>query len=226
MSLLLLLGTPSAGVAPVVNYFARFNGTTDYATIPNYTVPSQAGTILVRVRLDSATSANSGLVELGAVESSTHYPYSNGLAYVANFRNESGGRVDGISLSGYVDRTDWHWFIVRTNVADGWEFLQGKDNGTLYSISTQAHSIFTLTQVGGFIGRNVGGEKLDGDIDRMLLFSTRLSDADIQAVIAGGNGTSPLLRYEFSSDAGGVFADESGNARDATITGTPTIIAE
>lgn len=223
MSLLLLLGA-SSSVA--VNRFARFNGTTDYATIPSYTLPGSAATVLIRCKLDLATPTDlpkTGIASFTDPDT-THYPYSNGLAYVAFLRNT---RVDGIALSGSVDRADWHWLICRSDAGNGWELIQALDNGTLYSVSTQTHQAFATTHNASFIGGNPAwGTLYDGDIDRMLLFSTRLNDAAIQAIIAGGNGASPVFRYEFSSNAGGVFADSSGNNRHATISGSPTIIAE
>ena len=71
---------------------------------------------------------------------------------------------------------------------------------------------------------NRANNKFAGDIDRLLLIPSRLNDAAVQAIIAGGSGPSPKLIYEFTSDDGGVFADESGNGIDATISGSPTII--
>lgn len=224
MSLLLLLGNASQSV--VVNKLARFNGSTDYATIPSYTLTGSAATFLIRCKMDVATPAdwaNTGIASLTDPDA-THYPFPNGLAYVALLRNT---RVNGIVLSGSVDRDAWHWLICRSDAGNGWELIQALDNGTLYSVSTQTHEAFATTQNAAFIGGYPDGSTLfDGDIDRMLLFNSRLNDGDIQAIIAGGNGASPVFRYEFSSNAGGVFADSSGNGRHATISGSPAIIAE
>lgn len=216
MSLLLLLGANSP------NRFARFNGTTDYANVSAFVYPTAEGTVLIRCRAVSASplANKAGLAEICPLIGTSHYPYSDGFAYCSFFRTS---RVDGISLSGSVTRTSWHWLVVRTSAGSGWEMIQAKDDGTLYSVSTAAHQAFTST--GQTVGTSTGQAFWEGDIDRFLLFSTRLNDAAIQAIIAGGNGTSPLVRYEFSSNTGGVFADSSGNARDATISGSPTIIA-
>lgn len=217
MSLLLLLSTASA----TVNRFARFNGTTDYATVPAFTYPTAEGTVLCRCRSTVATPAagKASVFEINNGVGTSHYPYIDDTAYIASFRAT---RVNAITLSGSVTRTAWHWVIVRTNAGSGWEMLQASDAGTLYSVSTAAHEAFGAPDI--TIGKSNTGF-WEGDIDRFLLFSSRLNDAAIQAIIAGGNGTSPLARYEFSSSAGGVFADASGNGRDATITGSPTIIA-
>jgi len=219
MSLLLLLSQSSSGTGP--NKFARFNGTTDYAIVETFVYPTAEGTVLVRCRADSASPAanKAGLCDMSPGVGTSHYPYSDGFAYDSSFRTS---RVDSIALSGSVDRTNWHWLVVRTNAGSGWEMIQAKDDGTLYSVATAAHQAFSSS--GQQIGTSNGSALWEGDIDRFLLFSTRLSDAAIQAVIAGGNGTSPLIRYEFSSNAGGIFADASGNGYDATISGTPTIV--
>ena len=87
MSLLLLLGNASQSV--VVNKLARFNGSTDYATIPSYTLTGSAATFLIRCKMDVATPAdwaNTGIASLTDPDA-THYPFPNGLAYVALLRN-------------------------------------------------------------------------------------------------------------------------------------------
>lgn len=221
MSLLLLLAGTSSGAA--VNQFARFNGTTDYAVVDLFSYPTEEGTMLIRCRATGAGTIGNkaGLADMTPGVGTSYYPFSNGLAYQSSFRAT---RVDGISLSGSVDRTQWHWVVVRTNAGSGWQMLQASDAGVLYSVATTAHEAFTSSQQQ--IGTSNGLAFWDGDIDRFLLMPTRLNDAAIQAIIAGGNGSSPVFRYEFSSNSGGVFTDASGNARHATITGSPTIIAE
>jgi len=218
MSLLMLLGSASAGP----NKFARFNGTTDYAIIAGRVLASAAGTLMIRCRLDTATPelGKTGLVELSSPGPDTHYPYNDGTAFITVFRTS---RVDAITLSGTIDRTDWHWFIVRDDATDGWEFLQGKDDGTLSSRSTSAHQAWELTHDYDFIGRSSVGGLLDGDIDRFLWFPTRLNNAAMQAVMAGGNGSGAIARFEFSSNSGDVFTDSSDAVKNAAITGSPTI---
>lgn len=219
MSLLLLLGASSSAT---INRFARFNGTADYATIPAFTYPTAEGTALIRCRAISASpdAGKASIFEINNGVGTSHYPYSDGFATGSSFRTS---RVDSIALSGSVDRTNWHWLVVRTNAGSGWEMLQASDAGVLYSVSTAAHEAFAAPDM--TIGKS-NTSYWEGDIDRFLLFSSRLNDAAIQAIIAGGNGTSPLVLYEFSSDDGDVFADSSGNNRHATISGSPTIIAE
>lgn len=210
-----------AGSAPA-NRFARFNGTTDYASVGSFVYPTSEGTALIRCRAVSASPAagKAGLMEMSPGISTSHYPYSDGFAYISSLRAT---RVNSITLSGSVDRTAWHWVIVRTNAGSGWEMLQASDAGVLYSVATAAHEAFSSS--GQTIGTSNGSAMWEGDIDRFLLFSSRLNDAAIQAIIAGGSGASPLVRYEFSSDDGDVFADSSGNNRHATISGSPIIIA-
>jgi len=218
MSLLMLLESSSGGP----NKFARFNGTTDYATIAGTVLSTDAGTLMIRCRLDAATPVlgKTGLVEMSSPGPDTHYPYTDGTAFITVFRVT---RVDAITLSGTIDRTAWHWFIVRDDAGNGWEFLQGKDDGTLSSRATAAHQAFELVHDYDFIGRSAVGGLLDGDIDRFLWFPTRLGDASIQAVMAGGNGTGAIARFEFGTDSGGVFTDSSSARKNATITGSPVI---
>lgn len=213
------------GEGVAVNKFARFNGTTDAAAIPAFTLPSSEATVIIRCRLRDATPDNYNLGGLAALADGvdhTYYPTLDGLAYCNFFRTT---RVDGITLNGAITLTAWHWVVCRTNAGSGWQFLQASDAGTLYSCATAAHQAFNPTIAGGVIGGNeYGSIFFDGDMDRFLLFPTRMADAAIQAVIAGGNGTSPVVRYEFSSVADDVFTDESGNDLHADISGSPTII--
>ena len=89
--------------------------------------------------------------------------------------------------------------------------------------SSAAHQTWDLS-TDRFIGRNASGNMLDGGLDRALFFDTRLSDAECQAVIAGGNGPSGVLaRYELNEISGGRFLDASGNGKHATVIGSPVI---
>lgn len=219
--------TGGTGTGFAVNNYAQFDGTNDYATIPAIVHSVAAGTIMVHCRLDVATpgaTAQTGLFEWGmAAIGSSHHPFTNGLAYSTTFRTS---RVDAISLSGSITRTNWYWIIIRDDDASGWELLQGKDDGTLYSLSTASHQAWNLSPNVRYIGRNTGNNKLDGGLDRLILGNSRWTDAQIQSVIAGGTGPSGVLcRYEFNEIVSSQFLDYSGNGYHATITGSPTINA-
>lgn len=219
MSLLMLLASQSSGVA---NKFARFNGTTDYANILPFTLPSAEATVLCRFR-SSATPVNaSSPFEITLDTGPFYYEHSSGNCWCGCFRTTW---KENFTLDGTIDKQQWHWVVIRTSVADGWEFLQAKDDGTLSSRAASAHEAFGTAIDYGRIAMNQGSVLYSGDIDRLLLIPSRLNDAAIQAIIAGGNGTTPKLRYEFSSDGGGVFEDESASGIDATIHGTPTIVS-
>jgi hypothetical protein len=212
------------GIEDNNDYQLELDGVDDYATIPNITFPN-AGTLMIRLKLDNATGAVSknGLMELGAGYGAgidgTYYPlYLNELAYTSIFRAT---RVDAFALSGSITRTNWHWVIIRSDVANNWQQLQATDAGVLYSNQTATHE--TIGTIPGYIGRGGGGGGyLDGKIDRVLIFNSRLSDANIQAAIA----TRPdenlpsgcLARYEFGLDrASKLLRDTSGNGNHATI---------
>jgi len=219
MSLLLLLSQASSGM---INKFARFNGTTDYANIVPFTLPSSEATVLCRCRSSVTPVHASSPFEITLEAGPFYYEHSSGNCWCGCLRTTW---KENFTLDGAVNRQNWHWVVIRTSVADGWEFLQATDAGTLSSRATSAHEAFSTAIDYGRIAMNQGTVLYSGDIDRLLLIPSRLNDAAIQAIIAGGNGTTPKLRYEFINNDGGVFSDESGNAINATITGSPTIIA-
>jgi hypothetical protein len=217
-------GTIAGGSA--VNYYTIWDGADDYADIPSVTFPAAAGTLMMRIKLDDATPATvatSSIIEFADVVSaggSTHYPYPGFGAYVSIFRTS---RVDNITLDGAIPLDGWHWFIVRDSAADGWEFLQAEDDGTLSSRSTQTHQAWNLTPPDTLIASDASGNRFQGRIDRIVISSDRWSDAQIQAVIAGGTGASNVVaRYEMSA-VGASLTDASGNARHAAIFGAPTL---
>jgi len=218
MSLLLLLGNASSSVS--ANKFARFNGTTDYGTIPAFAMGAVAGTVLCRLRTSASPSIPSGPFEITLETGPFYYEHASGNCWCGCFRTTW---KENFTLDGTIDREDWHWVVIRSDAGNGWEFLQATDAGVLSSRATATHEAFSTGIDYARIAQNQSNNNFAGDIDRLLLFSSRLNDAAIQAIIAGGNGTSPLIRYEFSSNAGGIFADASGNGYDATISGTPTI---
>lgn len=212
------------GVVPVVNRFAQFNGTTDEAVFPVITHTINAGTLMVRCKLDVATpaaGAQCAIVEYSVASAgATLYPFTSGQAYVSTFRAT---RVGPFALSGAVTRTNWHWLIIRDDAASGWQALQSLDDGVLISVATAAHEAWA-TASNRYIARNGSGNHLDGAIDRMLIGDSRWSDAQVQAVIAGGDGPSGVLaRWEFNEIVAGKFLDKSGNSKDATISGAPVI---
>lgn len=219
MSLLMLLASQSSGVA---NRFARFNGSTDYGTVPSYSIPAAAGTVLCRLRTNATPALPSGPFEVTLQTGPFYYEHASGNCWCGCFRLTW---VQNFTLDGGINRQNWHWVVIRSDVTDGWEFLQATDAGSLSSRSTAAHEAFGTAMDYTRIAQNQSGNLYAGDIDRLLLFPSRLNDAAIQAIITGGNGTGAKLRYEFTSNDGGVFSDESGNAINATISGSPTIIA-
>lgn len=204
----------------IPNKFARFDGTDDFATILDYTYPAAAGTAMARVRVNPTMT-------LGGPFSCDYsqpfyYIHNTGNCWCAELRTNW---VANFSLDASINKSDWHWVVIRTDSTDGWEFLQAKDDGTLSSRATASHESFNGTASYGVIGKDrSGGNFWRGDIDRFLVFPSRLSNTQIQAVIAGGVGYSPLLRYEFSKIVSGTFIDESSTSRVATTSGGPVIL--
>ena len=215
--------TGSIGGIPlqeIPNKFARFDGTDDFATILDYTYPAAAGTAMARVRVNPTMT-------LGGPFSCDYsqpfyYIHSSGNCWCAELRTSW---VANFTLNSSINKTDWHWVVIRTDSTDGWEFLQATDTGSLSSRATAAHESFNATSSYGVIGKDrSGGNFWRGDIDRFLVFPTRLTNAQIQAVIAGGVGYAPLLRYEFSKIVSGTFIDEASTSRVATTSGGPIIL--
>lgn len=220
MSLLLLLGNASSSVS--ANKFARFNGTTDYGTIPAFAMGAVAGTVLCRLRTSAIPAVPSGPFEITLQSGPFYYEHASGNCWCGCFRTTW---KENFTLDGTIDRENWHWVVIRSDAGNGWEFLQATDAGALSSRATDVHEAFSTSIDYGRIAQNQSGNLYAGDIDRLLLFSSRLNNAAIQAIIAGGNGSSPVLRYEFTNDDGGVFTDQGSAAVNATITGTPTIVS-
>jgi len=204
----------------IPNKFARFNGTTDFATVLDYTFPSLAGTALARIRVNPAMTLGGPFST--DYSSPFYYIHPSGNCWCADLRTNW---VANFTLDGSIDKTGWHWVVIRTDSTDGWEFLQATDAGTLSSRATAAHESFNLTASYGIIGKDrSGGNFWMGDIDRYMIAKRRLSNAEIQAIIAGGVGYDMLIRYEFSKTASGAFIDEASTYRPATIFGSPLIV--
>jgi hypothetical protein len=204
------------------NSYAHFDGTSDFATLPEFDIgDGTAGTVLARIRYNGSPSTSGPFNLVGSQQFYYVYPATTNI-WCGDLRTSW---VEGFSADAGIPKTDWHWVVIRTNAASGWEFLQATDTGTLSSRATASHQNFPINHAYGVIGKNRSDSDLwGGDIDRLLAFPTRLSDVQIQAIIAGGVGVGASLRYEFANTVNGRFVDSSVNAVDATITGTPDII--
>ena len=203
------------------NSFARFNGTTDFATIPDFSIGNgTSGTVLARVR-HSGVNTVSGPFNF-IYNAPFYYIHPSTNIWCGDLRSTW---VENFTSDAAIPKTAWHWIVIRTDVTNGWEFLQATDAGTLSPRAAAAHENFTVPSSYGVIGKNRSGSEFwDGDTDRLLAFPTRLSNAQIQEIIAGGVGTGASLRYGFGAIKSNQFIDSSLNSLHATITGTPTVI--
>jgi hypothetical protein len=208
------------GIKHSYNFVADFDAVPAYGTTPTITFPN-AGTILIKIRLNEETPSGSKTRLINPSDS--HYPHTNSLAYLDILRST---RVDAITLSSSIDREEWHWLIIRTSSGDGWQALQANLDGILYSVSTASH--LTLTTQSYLIG----SANCQAEVDRWLIFNSRLNDANCQAVIASdktiSNTSLPsglLARYEMNYDRGTkIIQDWSGNGRDIPMTNiTPSL---
>ena len=138
---------------------------------------ANAATLSMWVKLDAATSGDNsrtGLDSLGANTYDSHYPWTNGQAYFSTFRN--GSRVDGVALSPYADRTEWHHLAVTAEPGTGnYKIYQ---DGQL--IRTADPGTFIVAP-GGNIGKSFGNFWLDGAIDEVKLYNEALSPAQVMA---------------------------------------------
>lgn len=107
----------------------------------------------------------------------THYPYTDGKAYVSAWRT---ARVNGITLSSAVDRTRWHLLAVVTDGAR-WKMYQ---NDIVVSDqvaqSTVAFDPTTFTIARSFRPDLAGVYYLDGFWDDVRIYNRALTVAEIR----------------------------------------------
>lgn len=165
----------------------------DSINLGSASLSGSVGTVLALVKMDSATGAQTIGQYSGSSAAQMQYPDASGNLIMSWLRTAS---VTGLTPAPEIDRTEWHWLICRTNVAEGWESLQGDIDGTLYSIGTAAGNGFA-----NFAVRILGtgnGLDFEGAIARFLVFNERMTDTQIQEIIAGGIGSRERcqIRYE------------------------------
>lgn len=121
-----------------------FNGTSSSIAIGNLTSAfSTEATIVMWVKLNNATPSTdtkTGIMKLSSNVDTFHYPYTDGKIYCNTFRS---ARVDSITPSWTVTRSDWHMLTISTKPwANGWNLYQ---NDSLISTTTGESSISLTT---------------------------------------------------------------------------------
>jgi len=161
------------------------------------------GTISAWVKARLATPTNGSYnmpFGLGfSAEDTNHYPFSNGLAYMSALRKN---RVDNISLSATVTRTNWHRLVITTSpVANGWKLYQNK-----ILITQTTGQTFTGSDLGAklFVALNanlVGIRRWDGDGDEYRVSETTFTSDWLDTEYNNQNAESTF--WGTWTDAGG-----------------------
>lgn len=155
----------------------RFDGISDFFTLPNFLTGLIAGEVFVVIksRLDPPTNADSsGFWDLGSSAGSSHYPFTSGSVY-----DEFGTSAIKISSDPAFSLAAWHLYNARSaasawsNHIDGVQLFSTTDNTVGWSTSPRlGQSNGTSTQY------------FDGDIAEVLIYDNVLS-ADSRAKIHG-----------------------------------------
>lgn len=176
-----------------------FDATDDYveqASLGNAINGITSATFSVWVRLFTATPASiatSGLVDLDTVSQATHYPYTDGLAYVGTFRT---ARVNGITPLSSVNRTEWHMVTVTTD-GTTWRFYQNAQEAA----NTGAEATVSADASFWLGGSGTGGTDpvyfLDGRLTDCRIYNRALSASEVGNLYLQGVRDHPdtLRRY-------------------------------
>ena len=103
-----------------------FDGTDDRVDVSNLnsSLFTTGATIFAFLKLANATPGNqskTGLWGFGSSSYRSHYPWTNGKAYMDTFRTS---RIESITLSSSVDRTKPHSLCVTSKNSDVWRMYQ------------------------------------------------------------------------------------------------------
>lgn len=110
-----------------------FDGTNDYInqTLNTGSFATEA-TLIMFLKLTNATPSDpfqTGIERLSANsgKQASHYPWIDGTAYFGTFQTGA-TRVNSISLSSTIDRTNWHMITITSSPgASNWKFYQNTE---------------------------------------------------------------------------------------------------
>lgn len=160
----------------------HLNGTSDYwdisSLVSNIDFSSNQASVVIWLKLDVATPAagdQTGIFNLSSDTGNSHYVWTDSKAYLYGFRSV---RVESITVSSSVTRTDWHMIAVTTTPGtNGWKFYQ---NTELVKQTTGESSIDVGTT--SYIGKSTGERYLDGYLASTLIYNRALSSAEITQI--------------------------------------------
>ena len=160
----------------------HLNGTSNYwdisSLVSNIDFTSNEASVVIWLKLDVATPAagnQTGIFNLSSDTGNSHYVWTDSKAYLYGFRS---ARVESITVSSSVTRTDWHMISVTTTPGNnGWKFYQ---NTELVKQTTGESSI----DIGAssFIGKSSASRYLDGYLASTSIYNKALSSTEISQI--------------------------------------------
>lgn len=164
-----------------------FDGVNDYInqTLNTGSFTTEA-TLIMFLKLTNATPSNSlqtGIERLSADsgKQASHYPWIDGTAYFGTFQT-GGTRIDSISLSSTIDRTNWHMITITSSPgANNWKFYQNLD---LRRSATGSNTVFFSSDGVYNLGRSqtqLSGNfwYINGNIATIQLYNKALTQVEI-----------------------------------------------
>jgi hypothetical protein len=152
--------------------------TLSHSDLDDYFASGSTGSVSAWYKFRVATPANSnnnhlsGLMMLGTANTN-HYPFTDGAGYISIFRKT---RVNSITLSGSVTRTNWHLVTVTTQTGtNGWKFYQ--NTNLTHQTTGETFSGSDIVSGNGNLVANIqtATRIMDGDIDEVRLREDALS---------------------------------------------------
>ena len=164
------------------SYFT-LDGTNDFiASTVNSALFSTNATMVIWLRNDEATpasSSNTGFIGFGSGANEDHYPWVDGTAYLATFRNS---RTGSIALSGSVTRTNIHMVSV-TSSSSEWKLYQ---NAALqYKTSSSGSVTIANTRIGYSGSQNYNYK---GRVYSFMLYNRVLSPSELVHIYQSNRG--------------------------------------
>lgn len=177
-----LTNGPSFTNAGSASYFT-LDGTNDFiASTVNSSLFTTNATMVIWLKNDEATpasSTNTGFIGFGGGGDNDHYPWIDGTAYLATFRN---GRTGSIPLSASVTRTNIHMVAV-TSSSSEWKLYQ---NAVLqYKTSSSGSVTMTNTRIGYSLSQQYNYK---GRVYSFMLYNRVLSPSELFHIYQSNRG--------------------------------------
>lgn len=187
-----------------------FNGTDSGISLGNLNEYfTTEGTISFWVKETSAvtgTPSRTGIISFGTSPHNSHYPWTNGLAYFDVFKTV---RVNDISLSEQIDRTQWHLVTITSKPGvNGWKLYQNTE--LVYQTTGDAS---VSLPANALLGKSTTSYYLDGQMDDVRIYNRAISIDEITRLY---DSYSPGLAVSDLSKGLVGHWDFNGDAKDKT----------